>query len=388
MKLPAWPKYDVDEVQAAMAVLDSGKVNYWTGEQGRLFEKEFAEYCGTQYAVAVANGSVGLDVALHALGIGPGDEVIVPCRSFYASAGAIALSGATPIFADIDRRSQNITAATIEPLITSRTKAIICVHLYGWPCSMPEINNLAKKNNLVIVEDCAQAHGAQIENKKIGSWGDVGVFSFCQDKIMTTGGEGGMIVTSNERLWEKAWSYKDHGKSYSKTFSENHPPGFRWLHDSFGSNYRLTEMQSAIGRLQLKKLDGWVKLRRGNAKVLDDALADLDCVRIEKPPSSVLHSYYKYGFFLRLEQLKKGWDRLKILNEIAAAGVPAFTGSCPEIYLEEAFSSAGFKPAQRLPNSIELGETSMQLLVHPMIQDDQMRDIAAIVRQVLSRATD
>ncbi len=386
MYLAPWPKYEEDEIDAALQCLRSGKVNYWTGNQGKQFESEFADYCGSKYGIALANGSVALDTALRVLNIGPGDEVIVPARSFIASAGAIALSGATPVFADSDRCSQNISAGSIVELISSKTKAIICVHLNGWPCDMQAIVDLASKHGLYVIEDCAQAHGAKIDDKPIGSWGDIGVFSFCQDKIITTGGEGGMLLTSSSEIWEKAWAFKDHGKSHKKVFSDDQAEGFRWLHDSFGTNYRLTEFQAAIGRKQLKKLDEWVEKRRHHAAFIDQSLSQYDCLRIESPPINCYHSYYKHYVFVRPEKLATGWSRDRILKEFNKQGIPGLSGSCSEMYLEKAFDGTNSRPIKRLPVAKELGETSIQFLVHPTLTDEQMQEMLETAGKVMSLA--
>jgi dTDP-4-amino-4,6-dideoxygalactose transaminase len=335
----AWPFFADDEIDAVQKVLQSGKVNYWTGEECRDFEKEFAEYVGVKHAIALANGTLALELALKAYGIGEGDEVIVTSRTFIASASCAVMCGATPVCADVDSVSQNITAETIADKITARTKAIICVHLAGWPCDMDAIMQLAQKHNLIVIEDCAQAHGAKYKEQPVGSIGHIAAFSFCQDKIMTTGGEGGMLVTNDEEIYKKCWAFKDHGKSYDAVYNRQHPPGFRWLHESFGTNWRLTEMQAAIGRCQLKKLDEWVEKRRKNAQVLNEAFADEKALRLTIPGPDIFHSYYKYYVFVRPEMLKDGWDRDRIMAEINEAGVPCYSGSCSEIYLEKAFVS-------------------------------------------------
>lgn len=386
VQLNPWPDFADDEIEVAMQVLRSAKVNYWTGEQGRLFETEFADYCGAAYGIAVANGSVGLDAALHVLGIGSGDEVIVTPRSFFASAGAIALSGATPVFADVDLDSQNITPESITASLSHRTKAILCVHLNGWPCDMAAIMPLAKQHGLFVIEDCAQAHGSKIDGKFAGTWGDIGVFSFCQDKIMTTAGEGGMILTNEKALWNKIWSFKDHGKSYERVHATDHPAGFRWLHESIGTNFRMTEVQAAIGRRQLLKLDAWVQTRRKHAAFINKALAEIDCVRVVTPPPNVWHSCYKHYAFVRPERLATGWDRDRILREFADAGIPALSGACPEIYLEKAFADSAARPATRLPAARELGETSLQFLVHPTLTHEQVAEVVAVASRILTRA--
>ena len=241
----SWPHFEVEEIEAASTVLRTGRVNYWTGEEGRLFEAEFAALVDCKYAVAVANGSIGLELALYALGIGPGDEVIVTSRSFVASAACVVMRGATPVFADIDRESQNITADSICRLLSARTKAIIAVHLSGWPCEMDAIRSIAHERGVAIVEDCAQAHGAAFRGRPVGSLGDIASFSFCQDKIISTGGEGGMVVTNRRNLWEKVWSFKDHGKNYQLMNKAHDSLHYRWVHESIGTNLRMTEMQSS-----------------------------------------------------------------------------------------------------------------------------------------------
>lgn len=360
-----WPIVSEEEKEAVLAVLRSGKINYWTGKEGRLFEKEFADYIGTKHAVAVSNGTVALELCLRSLGISAGDEVIVTSRTFVASASAIISVGATPVFADVDLDSQNITVETINAVMTPKTKAIIAVHLAGWPCDMPKIMEYAKSKNLFVVEDCAQAMGASIDGIRVGAWGDASAFSFCQDKIMTTGGEGGMITTNSGFLWKKMWSYKDHGKCYAAVYEKNHPPGFKWLHTSFGSNYRMTEMQAAIGRVQLKKLDEWLELRRNNAAVLCEQLNKFSYLRLPVLPKGFVHAYYKFYAFL-----DEGIDnsvREEIIQSFNEDGVACFFGSCSEIYLEECFHNHPSKPQQRLKNAKQLGETAIMFLCDPSI---------------------
>jgi len=378
-----WPYYSENQIAAVSEVLRSGKVNYWTGEEARKFEKEFARVCNSRYAVSLANGTVALELALHALDIGPGDEVIVPCRTFVATASSVVRCGARPVFADVDLNSQNITADTIYPVLSPRTKAIITVHLAGWPCDMDSIQELASANNLKIIEDCAQAHGAAYKGRPVGGLGDVAAFSFCQDKIISTGGEGGMLVTNNREVWEKAWSFKDHGKSYAAIYHQEHPPGFRWLHHSMGTNWRMTELQAAIGRLQLGELTQWHMLRKQNAASLTRCFRDLPALRIAEPPTYIEHAYYKYDAFVRPELLREGWDRDRIMAAINALGVPCFTGPCPEVYLEKAFASNGLKPPQRLPVARKLGETGLTFLVHPALTDDDIEATCRVVESIL-----
>lgn len=381
-----WPHIEQDEIEAVNAVLKSGKVNYWTGQEGRLFEKEFARFVGCDHAVALSNGTVALELALYALGIGPGDEVIVPSCTFIASASCIVMRGATPAFADVDFASQNITTETIAAVLTPKTKAIIVVHLAGWPCDMDPILTLAQKHDLKIIEDCAQAHGAEYKNRPIGSLGHVAAFSFCQDKIMTTGGEGGMLVTNDSVIWEKAWAFKDHGKNYNKVFDTEHPPGFRWFHDSIGTNFRLTEMQSAIGRVQLRKLTGWVDARKRNAAILAEKFSRIPALFAPGPPDDILHSYFKFYAFLKPDELKKEWNRDRVMAAINAEGIPCFTGGCPEVYLEKAFQENGLRPAERLPVAKKLGETSLMFLVHPTLGKTDMEDTCRAVLAVMEKA--
>jgi dTDP-4-amino-4,6-dideoxygalactose transaminase len=383
---PHWPHFDEDELSAVEAVLRSGKVNYWTGEQIREFEKEYARYAQVPYGIALANGTVSLELALAALGVGGGDEVVTTPRTFIASASCVVLRGARPVFADVDRASQNITAQSIERVMSPKTKAIIAVHLAGWPCEMDEILELARSRRVAVIEDCAQAHGARYKGRPVGGMGEFGSFSFCQDKIITTGGEGGMLLAKDTALWKRAWSYKDHGKSFDAVYNVEHKPGFRWLHESFGTNWRMTEMQGAIGRIQLRKLDDWVARRRENAMLLADSLRDAPGLRIPVPGEHIHHSYYKFYAFISSERLKAGWTRDRIVGEIAAQGVPCFSGSCSEVYLEKAFDGSASRPQQRLPVARELGETSLMFLVHPTLESAHITRIADTAASVLKRA--
>lgn len=381
----SWPYFSDDEIEAAARVLRSGKVNYWTGEEGRMFEKELAAFTGTKHAVALANGSVALECALLALGIGPGDQVMTTSRTFIASASCAVSVGASPVFADVNRDSQNITADTIRAALTPQTKAIVAVHLAGWPCDMDEILAVARPRGISVIEDCAQAHGATYKGRPVGSMGDVAAFSFCQDKIITTAGEGGMVVTNSTELWDHMWSLKDHGKSYDAVYNRSHPAGFRWLHESFGSNWRMTEVQSAVGRSMLRKLPDWVRTRRRYARILNSRFADLPGVRITVPPDSIEHAYYKYYVFVKPEELQPDWTRDRIAEAINAEGVQCSTGSCSEIYLEKAFPSE-WRPKERLPVARELGDTSLMFLVHPTMTEAHINRTCDVVSKVMASA--
>lgn len=386
MNLSPWPSFDSDQITAVTSVLESGSVNAWTGSRTTLFEKEFSEWCGTTYSISQANGSLALSSAYLAIGLGVGDEFITTPRTFIATASSGVLLGATPVFADVDPESGCITAQTIEPLINSKTKAIVVVHLGGWPADMASICQLARSYDIAVVEDCAQAHGALINGQSVGSFGDVAAWSFCQDKIISTGGEGGMVTTSSQSLWSKIWSFKDHGKSHNAVFREDHPSGYRWLHESFGSNFRITEMQSAIGLLQLKLLSTWTSIRTRNAHFLADYLSDLPGLRIPLPSDSLTHAWYKFYAFIDSSSLSSGWTRDRIVSEIVSRGYPAFSGSCSEIYLEKCFVDAGLCPSRRLPVAKLLGEQSLMFLIHPTIDLHQISSYADVIRSVLFEA--
>lgn len=367
-----WPSFTQQEADAVSQVLLSNKVNYWTGQECREFEKEFAQFAQTQYAVALTNGTVALDVALKALNIGAGDDVIVTSRTFLASASSIVTAGANPIFADVELDSQNISARTIEAVLTPNTKAIICVHLAGWMCDMDPIMQLAKEKGLYVIEDCAQAHGAMYKGKAAGSMGHIGAWSFCQDKIMTTGGEGGMVTTNDEQLWKKMWSYKDHGKNYDSIYHKQHPPGFRWLHDSFGTNWRMMEMQAVIGRIQLQRMPEWTQNRIENADKILKAFDHSNYFTVNRPTDDYLHAQYKCYVQVNINALPSGWSRDRIMQFINAEGVPCYSGSCSEVYLEHAFDNTNWRPKERLKNAQQLGETSLMFLVHPTLSEDNI----------------
>ncbi len=382
-----WPSFTDEEADAVRNVILSNKVNYWTGHEGREFEKEFAAWASTEYAIALANGTVALDVALLALGIGEGDEVVVTPRTFLASVSSIVNAGAVPVFAEVDRDSQNITAETIRAVLTSRTKAVVCVHLAGWPCDMDPIMALAAEHDLKVIEDCAQAHGAHYKGRPVGSIGHVGAWSFCQDKIMTTGGEGGMVTTNDRALWERMWSIKDHGKSWDAVYEREHAPGFRWLHESFGTNWRMMEVQAVIGRIQLRRMPGWHAARLANAERIWSVANSLSGLRVPTIPAEIVHAAYKCYVFVEPAELAEGWNRDRILGEISSRGVPCFSGSCSEVYLEKAFDGTGWRPAERLAVARELGETSLMFLVHPTLSAAEIDKTCSVLKDVMSLAT-
>jgi dTDP-4-amino-4,6-dideoxygalactose transaminase len=391
-----WPSYTLEEADAVHHIVLSNKVNYWTGTEACEFENEFATWCGTAHAVALANGTLALDVALKALGIGPGDEVVVTPRTFIASISCIVNAGAVPVFADVESDSGNISAQTIASVLSPRTKAVICVHLAGWPCDMDPIMALASKHDLKIIEDCAQAHGARYKGKPVGSIGHIGAWSFCQDKIMSTGGEGGMVTTNDESLWRAMWSFKDHGKSYEAVYERQHPPGFRWLHESFGTNWRMLEIQAVIGRIQLKRMSDWTSARKRNAEAIADVCSRFKALRVprvrcsgcsggcQRQDSACEHANYKCYVYVEPEFLDSGWSRDKIIDAINAEGVPCYQGSCSEVYLEKAFNETGWRPKERLPIAKELGETSLMFLVHPTLTESEITKTCEVITKVMS----
>jgi len=381
-----WPSFTEEESEAVKRVLLSNKVNYWTGQECREFEKEFAAWCHTEYAIALANGTVALDLALKALNIGPGDDVIVTPRTFLASVSSIVNAGAQPVFADVDLNSQNITAASILEAMTPNTRAVICVHLAGWPCDMDAIMALAQEKNFFVIEDCAQAHGALYKGRPVGSIGHIGAWSFCQDKIMTTGGEGGMVTTNDRALWSKMWSYKDHGKSWEAVYQRQHPPGFRWLHESFGTNWRMMEMQAVLGRIQLRKMDTWGKARRANAAALSSAIGLHKVLRDPAPEGGIIHAMYKKYAFIQPQYLNEGWTRDRIIEELLSRGIPCYQGSCSEVYNEKAFDGTGYAPPSPLRNAQVLGETSLMFLVHPTLTREEINRTTSAITDVMTQA--
>ncbi|MGO2733273.1 DegT/DnrJ/EryC1/StrS family aminotransferase [Psychrobacter sp.] len=388
-----WPSFTQEEADAVSQVLLSNKVNYWTGQECRKFETEFAKWADSKYAIAMGNGTLALDVALQALDIGAGDEVIVTPRTFIASISSVVNAGATPVFADVDEATGNITPESIAAVLTDKTKAIVCVHLAGWPCDMDGIMALADKHNLYVIEDCAQAHGARYKGRSVGSIGHIGAWSFCQDKVMTTGGEGGMVTTNDEQLWRKMWAYKDHGKSYAAVYETEHPPGYRWLHESFGTNWRMTEMQAVLGRIQLTRMSDWTAKRTANAQAILDTCAQweakgyLSVPRLEESAqfADSTHTYYKLYVYVQSDNLPEGWSRDRIIEEINDLGVPCFSGSASEVYLEKAFDNTGLRPESRLPVAKQLGETSLMFLVHPTLTEDEIKQTVQAIDSVFTK---
>lgn len=385
-----WPYFEADEIEAASQILRSGKVNYWTGELGKQFEVAYAKSVGKKYGIALSNGTVALELALRALGIQAGDEVIVTSRSYVASASCVMLIGAIPVFTDVDLVSGNICAETIKPHITNKTKAIIPVHIGGWPCDMPAIMALANQHNLIVIEDCAQAHGASIAGKQVGAWGHASIFSFCQDKIISTGGEGGMLLLDDEKAYKQAWAYKDIGRSYDAVYQKQHPAGFRWLTESAGSNFRMTEIQAAIGLKQLEKLPAWIDKRNNHAKVIIEVLASfsfLDVPVFEEKlgnKNAYYRLYAKVKPNLKAVCSEENLLRDVLINKLVDEGVPCFSGTCSEIYREKLFIEAGYSPPIPFNNAQYFSDHALCFLVHHTITEQQIQHMKRAVKNAFS----
>ena len=368
-----WPHHTSEEIKLVKKILASGKTNYLYGEYGKKFEKLFSKIIGNKYSIAVANGTIALEIAIKALNLPKKSEILVPSRSFFASASSVVQAGHTPVFTDVDYNSQNINLKYIKESITNKTKAILCVHLAGFPCDMFEISNFAKKNKLFIVEDCSQAHGAKIKNRSIGSFGDISCWSFCFDKIISTGGEGGIISTNSKIFFEYIWSYKDHGKNIYKYNKKTKLNKFRYIHDSFGTNGRLTEMQSAIGLLQISKLDVNIIKRNNICNFIINSFKDFNFIKFQKVPDKYLHSYYKLYFYIDFKLFKKNIKGNDLLYEFQNKKLKINSGSCPEIYLEKAFINYKNRK-NRFNNAKLLGLNSFAISIHhKMIKKDLIK---------------
>jgi len=375
-----WPKYSSKEISAVVNVLTTGRGNYWSGDEGRLFEEEFSKWSDTKYSISVSNGTIAIEAALKSLDIRLNDEVIVTSRTFIASASAISIIGATPVFVDVDFNSQNIDIKSIKGAITKRTKAIICVHLAGWPCDMDAIMKISEEKNIYVIEDCSQAHGAKYNGKSVGSFGHIGTWSFCQDKIISTGGEGGMITTSSNNIFKKILSYRDHGRDFNININSDNK--FQWMRGSIGTNARLTEMQSAIGRIQLQSVDLWVETRRKNSDKIWNAARGIKGLRAPMVPDNVVHAAYKCYIFVQPELIRPEFDRDWIVEELNKKGVECFTGSCPEVYLEKAFCNE-CSGIIRMNNAKKLGETSIMFKVDQTLDDRYFNTIIKALTQVM-----
>ena len=394
-----WPDYSEAEIAAAADCLRRGDVNGLVGQEVSRFEAEFAAWCGAAHALAVANGTVALDLALWGLDLPKGSEVIVTPRSYVASASVVVNAGLVPIFADVDPETGNLSAETIAPCITERTSAILVVHLNGWPCDMDPILALARTHGLRVIEDCAQAHGARYRGRSVGTLGDVAAWSFCQDKIMTTGGEGGMVTTDDAELAERMWSIRDHGKSRA-AMRGAHPPGFRWVVESFGTNWRLTGPQAAIGRVQLGLMPDWSARRATASEVLRQALLPYPCITVpsdrcagclgacDRGAEGCRHAHYRLQVWVNEEHLAPGWSRDRIIEALDPVfGDDARHGPCPTIYDEKAFREAGLAPEEPLATAVALGERSIMFKIYPTMTRAQLDAYAAALHDTIAEAS-
>ena len=379
-----WPVFDDEMVEAAARVLRSGKVNYWTGQEGQRFEVECAKLLNVRHALSLTNGTAALELGLRAWGIGPNDDVLTTPRSFIASASCAVMCGARPIFADVDRQSGNITAETIEAVLTPTTRAIVAVHLGGWPCDLDPILELAGGYGIKVIEDAAQAFGGTYKGRPLGSIGDAGAFSFCGDKIVSTG-EGGLLATNDESSFKIVWGLRDHGRSWDAARTQSDTPGYKWIRDDFGTNCRMSEPQAALGRVALRRLPNWLASRRQNARLLTECLSDCEALRIPRTPDG--HAYYVLYVYVRPERLRGGWTRDRILAELHSRWIPCSVGICGELYLERAFERSGLQPSERLPAARELGETSIAFPVHPGLTENDIQKMGDAMKAVLRKAT-
>ncbi len=377
-----WPHYSNRIANLVKKTILSGKVNYWTGNLCEKFENKFSKFIDVKYCCSISNASVGLEIALNALDIKKNDEVIVPSRTYITSASAILRVNAKPIFADIEKNSLNIDINSIKKNINRNTKAIICVHLAGYPCDMENILKIAKKNNLKVIEDCSQAHGAMIKNRSVGSFGDISVWSFCNDKIISTGGEGGMIACNNKTIYKKIWSIKDCGRSYDKIRKKTTKVGYRWLYDSIGTNFRMTEMQAAIGILQLKELKSYLKKRNRNANILRNALKKINFIDFQNVDKKLYHAYYRFTILVNKTKIKKGNSRDTILKQLINNKIPATVGVCPELYKEKVFHKFRKKYTDKY-YAKEVGKNIICFSVDPSISEKNMQSISNKIKRIM-----
>lgn len=392
-----YPYFDSKTIKKVEEILRSGKVNYWTGNECKQFEKNFSTYVGNKYSVAVSNGSVALEIALKALNLKKKDKIIVTPRSFIISASCVLNLGLRPIFADVDDNG-NLSIEGIEKVYNKNVKAIILVHLNGLSCDLDPILKFVNKNKIYLIEDCSQAHGAIYKGKKVGSFADISIWSFCQDKIISTGGEGGMISTNKKKLWLKCWSYKDHGKNYNSIFYKKHKTGFRWLHDDLGSNYRMTEMQAAIGREQLKTLDRQIQIRNKIAKIYLKELKNyyLQYNLLQKPDfkcqtcpfkqndkscNKCKHAFYRLNLYINPKKI----SQIKLISQLNKNNICCGVGSCPEIYREKIFKRLNSYPKKRLPNAKLLGQRSITFPNNPYKNLKKIKSEINTIKKILNK---
>ncbi len=383
MREKNWPNFDKNLISKVNSIISSGKINYTEGSYGIKFEKEFSKFVGNKYSVAICNGTAALEVAIKSLRLPKNSEILVPARSFFSSASCIVNTGYVPVFVDVDLSTQNISIDDIKKKITKKTKAIICVHLAGLPCDMYGIKKIINKKKISIIEDCSQAHGASIDNKQVGSFGDISTWSFCNDKIISTLGEGGMISTNKKKLYLFCKRIINHGtnlKDNKKTEK------FIYNKDYFGTNLRITEIQSCAGLEQLKKLKKIQKKRENISKsyhkILSRYKSYFNCYY---PSKKIKSAWYRLYFFLRTDLKKYQKLRFKIIQDLRKNNLKCFTGSCPEIYLEKAFKKLNNSKIIRLKNCKTLGETSIALEINHTLKYSQHKKKILILKQVIDK---
>lgn len=372
MQKKNWPNFSDDLISKVVKVIKSGKINYTSGLYGKKFEKNFSKFIGNKYSIAICNGTAALEVAIKSLKLPNNSEIIVPARSFFSSASSIVNTGNLPVFADVDSLTQNISLEDIKRKINKNTKAIICVHLAGLPCDMQNITNIAKKNNIKIIEDCSQAHGASINNKHVGSFGDVATWSFCNDKIISTLGEGGMISTNNKKIYNYCQTYINHG---SVLLKKNSSEKFIYNKHFFGTNLRITEIQSIAGIEQLKKLKQIQKKReKMSLDYLNIFLKYPKYISCYFPPKHIKSAWYRFYFFIKNNTSNQKQIRFQIIKNLKKDNIKCFTGACPEIYLEKSFKKLKNIKFERMKNCKLLGSTSLALEVNHTLNDFHHQD--------------
>ena len=383
MREKNWPNFSKNLISNVGRILGSGKINYTDGPYGIKFEKEFSKFVGNRYSIAVCNGTAALEVAIKSLRLPKNSEIIVPARSFFASASCIVNTGYIPVFADVNLLTQNILIDDIKKKITKRTKAIICVHLAGLPCDMDSIKKLANKKKIKIIEDCSQAHGASIDNKQVGSFGDISTWSFCNDKIMSTLGEGGMISTNKKKLYEICKRFINHGTNFKKNKKTEK---FIYNKDYFGTNLRITEIQSFAGLEQLKNLKKIQNKRENISKIYFDLISNYqDFFNYYYPSKKIKSAWYRFYFFLKTDIKNYQKLRFKIIKDLRKNNLKCFTGSCPEIYLEKAFKKLNNIKPKRLKNCKTLGQTSIALEINHTLEYSQHKKKLLILKQVIEK---
>tara|TARA_B100000795_G_scaffold263833_1_gene243518 strand:+ start:742 stop:1899 length:1158 start_codon:yes stop_codon:yes gene_type:complete len=383
MPKKSWPNFNKNLISKVSKILSSGEINYSNGPYGEKFEKEFSKFVGNGYSVAICNGTAALEVAIKSLRLPKNSEIIVTARSFFSSAACIVNTGHIPIFADVNLLTQNISLDDIKKKISKRTKAIICVHLAGLPCNIYDIKKLANKNKIKIIEDCSQAHGASINNKQVGSFGDVSTWSFCNDKIISTLGEGGMISTNKKKIYDFCKVYINHGSTLqNKKSSEK----FLYNKDYFGTNLRITEIQSVAGLEQLKNLRKIQTKREKMSKSYFHIISKYqNYIYSHFPSTNIKCAWYRFYFFLKTDVKNYQKIRFKIIADLKKDNVKCFTGSCPEIYLEKSFKKLGNFKVTRLKNCKTLGETSVALDINHTLAYTEHKKNLLRLKLVLER---